>query len=142
MTGPRITAIRLLCPDPAATAAFYAAAFGAIVTSAVQDLFMPAIGAITGGLDFSNYYLPLSSKVQTGLAYTEAKKQGAVLGYGQFLTVSLNFVIVAFVLFMVIRAMNRLQHAEDKKPEAVAEVPADVKLLGEIRDILATRPKV
>jgi len=118
------------------------AAFGAIVTSAVQDLFMPAIGAITGGLDFSNYYLPLSSKVQTGLAYTEAKKQGAVLGYGQFLTVSLNFVIVAFVLFMVIRAMNRLQHAEDKKPEAVAEVPADVKLLGEIRDILATKPKV
>ncbi|MGC5780010.1 large conductance mechanosensitive channel protein MscL [Methylobacterium sp. NFXW15] len=118
------------------------AAFGAIVTSAVQDLFMPAIGAITGGLDFSNYYLPLSSKVQTGLAYSEAKKQGAVLGYGQFLTVSLNFVIVAFVLFMVIRAMNKLQHAEEKKPEAVAEVPADVKLLGEIRDILASKPKV
>ncbi len=80
--------------------------------------------------------------MQTGLAYTEAKKQGAVLGYGQFLTVSLNFVIVAFVLFMVIRAMNKLQHAEDKKPDAVAEVPADVKLLGEIRDILATKPKV
>lgn len=118
------------------------AAFGAIVTSAVQDLFMPAIGAITGGLDFSNYYLPLSSKVQTGLAYSEAKKQGAVLGYGQFLTVSLNFIIVAFVLFMVIRAMNKLQHAEEKKPEAVAEVPADVKLLGEIRDILASKPKV
>lgn len=118
------------------------AAFGAIVTSAVQDLFMPAIGAITGGLDFSNYYLPLSSKVQTGLAYGEAKKQGAVLGYGQFLTVSLNFIIVAFVLFMVIRAMNKLQHAEEKKPEAVAEVPADVKLLGEIRDILASKPKV
>ena len=118
------------------------AAFGAIVTSAVQDLFMPAIGAITGGLDFSNYYLPLSAKVQTGLAYAEAKKQGAVLGYGQFITVSLNFLIVAFVLFLVIRAMNRLQHAEDKKPETVAEVPADVKLLGEIRDILATKPRV
>ncbi len=118
------------------------AAFGAIVTSAVQDLFMPAIGAITGGLDFSNYYLPLSSKVQTGMAYAEAKKQGAVLGYGQFLTVSLNFLIVAFVLFLVIRAMNRIQHAEEKKPETVAEVPADVRLLGEIRDILATRPKV
>lgn len=118
------------------------AAFGAIVTSAVQDLFMPAIGAITGGLDFSNYYLPLSSKVQTGLSYAEAKKQGAVLGYGQFITVSLNFLIVAFVLFLVIRAMNRLQHAEQAKPEKVAEVPADVKLLGEIRDILATKPKV
>lgn len=118
------------------------AAFGAIVTSAVQDLFMPVIGAVTGGLDFSNYYLPLSAKVQTGLAYAEAKKQGAVLGYGQFLTVSLNFIIVAFVLFLVIRAMNRLQRAEEKKPEPVAEVPADVKLLGEIRDILATKPRV
>jgi large conductance mechanosensitive channel len=118
------------------------AAFGAIVTSAVQDLFMPVIGAVTGGLDFSNYYFPLSSKVQAGLAYGEAKKQGAVLGYGQFLTVSLNFIIVAFVLFLVIRAMNRLQRAEEKKPEAVAEVPADVKLLGEIRDILAAKPKV
>lgn len=118
------------------------AAFGAIVTSAVQDLFMPVIGAITGGLDFSNYYLPLSSKVQTGLAYAEAKKQGAVLGYGQFLTVALNFVIVAFVLFLVIRAMNQLQRAEEKKPEPVAELPADVRILGEIRDILATRPRV
>ena len=114
------------------------AAFGAIVTSAVQDLFMPVIGAITGGLDFSNYYLPLSSKVQSGMAYAEAKKQGAVLGYGQFITVALNFMIVAFVLFMVIRAMNKLQKAEEKKPET----PADVKLLGEIRDILAARPKL
>lgn len=118
------------------------AAFGAIVTSAVQDVFMPVIGAITGGLDFSNYYLPLSSKVQAGLAYAEAKKQGAVLGYGQFVTVALNFVIVAFVLFLVIRAMNRLQSAEEKKPEPAAELPADVKLLGEIRDILAAKPKV
>lgn len=114
------------------------AAFGAIVTSAVQDLFMPVIGAITGGLDFSNYYLPLSSKVQSGMAYAEAKKQGAVLGYGQFITVALNFMIVAFVLFMVIRAMNKLQKAEETKPET----PADVKLLGEIRDILAAKPKV
>ncbi|GJD59014.1 large conductance mechanosensitive channel protein MscL [Methylobacterium dankookense] len=114
------------------------AAFGAIVTSAVQDLFMPVIGAVTGGLDFSNYYLPLSAKVQSGMAYAEAKKQGAVLGYGQFITVALNFMIVAFVLFMVIRAMNKLQKAEEKKPET----PADVKLLGEIRDILAARPKL
>ncbi|GEP02978.1 large conductance mechanosensitive channel protein MscL [Methylobacterium oxalidis] len=118
------------------------AAFGAIVTSAVQDLFMPIIGAITGGLDFSNYYVPLSSKVQGGLAYAEAKKQGAVLGYGQFITVALNFMIVAFVLFMVIRAMNKLQTREEQKPEAVAEVPADVRILGEIRDLLATRPRV
>ncbi|AIQ89002.1 MULTISPECIES: large conductance mechanosensitive channel protein MscL [Methylobacterium] len=115
------------------------AAFGAIVTSAVQDIFMPVIGAITGGLDFSNYYIPLSSKVQAGLPYADAKKQGAVIGYGQFLTLTLNFLIVAFVLFLVIRAMNRLQTAEAKKPDAM---PADVKLLSEIRDLLAEKPRV
>lgn len=115
------------------------AAFGAIVTSAVQDIFMPVIGAITGGLDFSNYYIPLSSKVQAGLPYADAKKQGAVIGYGQFLTLTLNFLIVAFVLFLVIRAMNRLQTAEAKKPDAM---PADVKLLSEIRDLLAKKPRV
>ena len=115
------------------------AAFGAIVTSAVQDIFMPVIGAITGGLDFSNYYIPLSSKVQAGLPYADAKKQGAVIGYGQFLTLTLNFLIVAFVLFLVIRAMNRLQTAEAKKHDAM---PADVKLLSEIRDLLAEKPRV
>jgi len=77
--------------------------------------------------------------VQAGLPYVDAKKQGAVIGYGQFLTLTLNFAIVAFVLFLVIRAMNRLQLAETKKPD---EVPADVKLLSEIRDILATKPRV
>ncbi|KMO33008.1 large-conductance mechanosensitive channel [Methylobacterium tarhaniae] len=111
------------------------AAFGAIVTSLVQDVIMPAVGAITGGLDFSNYYLPLSAKVQSGMAYAEAKKQGAVIGYGQFITVALNFLIVAFVLFLVIRAMNRLQRRE----EVAKEDPADVKLLTEIRDLLAAR---
>ncbi|MDB5647561.1 large conductance mechanosensitive channel protein MscL [Methylobacterium sp.] len=118
------------------------AAFGAIVTSAVQDVFMPMIGAITGGLDFSNYYLALSSSVQKGAAYADAKKQGAVIGYGQFITVAINFMIVAFVLFLVIRAMNRLVSKEETKPEAVAEIPADVKLLAEIRDILATKDTV
>jgi large conductance mechanosensitive channel len=111
------------------------AAFGAIVTSLVQDVIMPTVGAITGGLDFSNYYLPLSSKVQTGLSYAEAKKQGAVIGYGQFVTVALNFLIVAFVLFLVIRGMNQLVRRE----EVAKEDPADVKLLAEIRDLLAAR---
>src|SRR3954451_3596489 len=77
-------------------------AFGAMVASLVADIIMPIIGAITGGLDFSNYYLALSSKVQQGLPYAEAKKQGAVIGYGQFLTLLVNFVIVAAVLFLVI----------------------------------------
>jgi large conductance mechanosensitive channel len=111
-------------------------AFGAIVNSLVGDIIMPIIGAVTGGLDFSNYYLPLSSKVQTGLSYAAAKEAGAVLGYGQFITVALNFIIVAFVLFLVIRAMNRLMRKEEAKADIPkpAELPADVKLLTEIRD--------
>lgn len=113
-------------------------AFGAIVASLVADIIMPIIGAVTGGLDFSNYYLSLSSSVQQGAAYADAKKQGAVLGYGQFLTIALNFLMVAAVLFLVIKAMNRLKRQEEEAPKA-AEVPADVKLLTEIRDLLATR---
>src|SRR5438552_6962487 len=74
------------------------AAFGSIVASLVNDIITPIVGAIAGGLDFSNYYLPLSPKVQPGLAYADAKKQGAVVGYGQFITVTINFVIVAFAL--------------------------------------------
>lgn len=112
------------------------AAFGAIVASLVADVIMPIIGAITGGLDFSNYYLALSSKVQAGLSYADAKKQGAVLGYGQFITVALNFLIVALVLFIVIRSMNKLKRKEDAKVDVprAPEIPADVKLLAEIRD--------
>jgi large conductance mechanosensitive channel len=112
------------------------AAFGGIVTSLVSDIIMPIIGAITGGLDFSNYYTALSSKVQPGLSYADAKKQGAVLGWGQFLTITLNFIIVAWVLFLVIKAMIRLKHEEPKLAEAPAEPPADIKLLTEIRDLL------
>src|SRR5438128_5660777 len=99
------------------------AAFGAIVASLVADIIMPIIGAVTGGLDFSNYYLPLSSKVQAGLAYADAKKAGAVLGYGQFLTIALNFIIVAFVLFLVIRGINMMT-VRNKKEEAAAPPPA------------------
>ena len=115
------------------------AAFGSIVSSLVSDIITPIVGAITGGLDFSNYYLPLSSKVQSGLAYVDAKKQGAVLGYGQFITVTINFLIVAFVLFLAIRAINRLraEHEDAAAGPRPPEVPADVKLLTEIRDLLA-----
>src|ERR1700720_1835726 len=77
-------------------------AFGAIVASLVADVIMPIIGAVTGGLDFSNYFIPLSKNV-TATTYLDAKKQGAVLGYGQFLTVAINFMIVAFVLFLAIK---------------------------------------
>jgi len=108
------------------------AAFGGIVQSVVGDLFMPIVGAITGGLDFSNYFLPLSSKV-TAASLVEAKKQGAVLAWGSFLTVVLNFLIVAWVLFLVVRFVNRL------KPEEVKAAPTATKqevLLTEIRDLL------
>src|SRR5436305_13199888 len=78
------------------------AAFGAIVTSAVGDIIMPIIGAATGGLDFSNYFIPLSKSV-TAPALADAKKQGAVLAWGNFLTLTLNFLIIAFVMFVAIR---------------------------------------
>lgn len=115
------------------------AAFGSIVTSVVNDIVMPAIGAVTGGLDFSNYYLALSSKVQTGLSYADAKKQGAVLGWGQFLTVALNFLIVAWVLFLAIKGINRLRREEPPAPAPEPEMPVDVKLLTEIRDLLRSK---
>jgi large conductance mechanosensitive channel len=110
------------------------AAFGAIVSSLVGDIIMPVIGAVTGGLDFSNYYLALSSKVQAGLSYADAKKQGAVLGWGQFLTVALNFLIIAFVLFLAIKGINKLKKEE---PAPAPPGPStEVKLLTEIRDLL------
>jgi large conductance mechanosensitive channel len=111
-------------------------AFGAIIASIVADIIMPIIGAITGGLDFSNYFIPLSKNV-TATAYLDAKKQGAVLGYGQFLTVAINFIIIAFVLFLAIKMINKLKKQEEAKP---APIPADIQLLTEIRDLLARRP--
>jgi large conductance mechanosensitive channel len=110
------------------------AAFGAIVTSLVNDIIMPVLGAVTGGLDFSNYYVALSAKVQSGLSYADAKKQGAVLGWGQFLTVAVSFLIIAWVLFMAIRGINKLKK---EGPAAPAPGPSpEVKLLTEIRDLL------
>jgi len=110
------------------------AAFGAIVSSLVGDVIMPLIGAVTGGLDFSNYFTPLSSSVTAG-NLADAKKQGAVLAWGNFLTLTLNFVIVAFVLFMVVRAMNRLKRKDEAAP-APAKPSREEELLTEIRDLL------
>jgi large conductance mechanosensitive channel len=113
------------------------AAFGGIVQSMVADLLMPVVGAVTGGLDFSNYFLPLSAKV-TADTLAEARKQGAVLAWGNFLTLVINFVIVAFVLFVVIRLMNRLVRAEAAKPPAPTR---QEELLTEIRDLLKSPAK-
>ena len=111
------------------------AAFGAIVTSMVADIIMPIVGAITCGLDFSNYFTGLSKSV-TATNLADAKKQGAVLAWGNFLTLTLNFVIVAFVLFMVIRVMNKVKRKEEAKPAEPAKPSAEVALLSEIRDLL------
>jgi large conductance mechanosensitive channel len=110
------------------------AAFGGIVASLVGDIIMPIIGAITGGLDFSNYFTPLSKAV-TANNLADAKKQGAVLAWGNFLTLTLNFIIVAFVLFMVIRLMNRLKRRDETAPPPQKPTRQE-ELLTQIRDLL------
>ena len=111
------------------------AAFGQIVASLVGDIFMPIMGAITGGLDFSNYYTGLSSKVTAG-TLDEAKKQGAVLAWGNFITIIINFAIIAFVLFIVVNLIQKLRTQEEAKPAAP---PRQEVLLTEIRDLLAKK---
>ncbi len=115
-------------------------AFGLIVSSLVDDIIMPIVGAIFGGFDFSNYFLPLSSSV-TASSLAAAREQGAVFAYGNFITVVLNFLILAWIIFLMVRVVNRIRLAEEKKPveEAPAPPPADVLLLAEIRDLLKAR---
>ena len=114
------------------------AAFGAIVTSLVGDIIMPVVGAVTpGGFDFTNQFIPLSSKV-TADSLVEAKKQGAVLAWGNFLTIVINFLIIAWVLFMVVRLMNQLMRAEQAKPAGPTK---QEELLMEIRDVLKAQSK-
>lgn len=117
-----------------AIAVIIGAAFGAIVNSMVGDVIMPIIGAITGGLDFSNYFTALSSNVNaTNLA--DARKQGAVLAWGNFLTLTLNFLIVAWVLFIVVRMMSKLKKQQAAEPAPPALTKQE-ELLTEIRDLL------
>ena len=118
-----------------AVAVIIGAAFGAIVTSLVGDIIMPLVGSITGGLDFSNYFTGLSKAV-TASNLADAKKQGAVLAWGSFLTLTINFLIVAFVLFLVIRAMNTLKRKDAPAPAAPPKPSREEELLTEIRDLL------
>ncbi|MBJ6124529.1 large conductance mechanosensitive channel protein MscL [Microvirga splendida] len=116
------------------------AAFSKIVDSLVGDIFMPVVGAVTGGLDFSNYFTALSGDV-TAASLEEAKNQGAVLAWGSFITAAINFIIIAWILFLLVKGMNRLRRTEDAKTgtaDKPPEVPADVKLLTEIRDLMKT----
>jgi large conductance mechanosensitive channel len=114
------------------------AAFGKVVASVVEDVVMPPIGKILGNLDFSNLYLPLSDKVTAGLGLADAKKLGPVLAYGNFITVVINFLIIGFCIFLIVKALNKIKRNEEAKPAKVAAMPADVVLLTEIRDLLSS----
>jgi len=115
-------------------------AFGLIVNSLVGDIIMPIVGAIFGGFDFSNYFLPLSSSV-TATSLEEARKQGAVFAYGNFLTVVINFLILAWIIFIMVKAVNTMRKKMEREKPAAPPAPpaADVVLLTEIRDLLAKR---
>ena len=111
------------------------AAFGKIVDSLVQDVIMPLVSSVFGGLDFSNYYVPLKGQGTT-LALAEAKKAGAVLAYGNFITIFLNFLILAFIIFMMVRVINAARKTEAAAPAPAAPPAEDIVLLREIRDSL------
>ena len=120
-----------------AVAVIIGAAFGKIVTSLTEDIIMPVIGKIFGGLDFSSYFFVLGevpANLQGSTDYAALKKAGVpLLGYGEFVTQAVNFLIIAFIIFLLVRAVNRVV---PKAPEAAAEEAADVVLLREIRDEL------
>lgn len=107
-------------------------AFGKIVDSLVGDIIMPVVGKLLGGLDFSNYFIALSGQTATNLV--DAKKAGAVLAYGNFITVAINFVILAFIIFVMVKQINRLK--KETPPPPPAAPPEDIALLREIRDAL------
>ena len=113
------------------------AAFSKIVDSLVQDVIMPVVGKVIGGLDFGNYYLPLNHQ-DSGLTLAEAKKLGAVLAYGNFFTILLNFIILAFIIFQMVRLVNiaKSKAMKEAPPPVAPATPEDVILLRQIRDAL------
>jgi large conductance mechanosensitive channel len=121
-----------------AIAVVVGAAFTKIVDSLVSDIIMPIIGAITGGIDFSNYFLPLSKAV-TATTLVEARRQGAVLAFGSFLTIVVNFLIIAWALFLVVKAINQLKQSKAETPAPPPPPSREVVLLQEIRDALVKR---
>jgi large conductance mechanosensitive channel len=115
------------------------AAFGKIIASLVDDVIMPVIGWILGGLDFTNYFIGLTQASSQAATYDAARKAGATLGYGTFITVTVNFVIIAWVLFLVIRGMNRVIKQEEAAPAPPPPPSKQEVLLTEIRDLLKAR---
>ncbi len=113
-------------------------AFGKIVESLVQDVIMPVVGRLLGGLDFTAYYLPLNNQGTT-LPLAEAKKVGAVLAYGNFITIVINFAILAFIIFQMVRLINKARNVAPPPPSVAPKEPDEVVLLREIRDALNQR---
>jgi large conductance mechanosensitive channel len=109
-------------------------AFGAVVNSLVTDIFTPVIGLFTGGADFANLYVQLTGGPQPTLE--QAREAGATIAYGNFITLIINFLIVAWILFFVVKGMNRLKRKEEAEAAPPPAPPAEVKLLEEIRDLL------
>jgi large conductance mechanosensitive channel len=115
-------------------------AFALIVKSLTDDIIMPVVGAVFGGFDFSNYFIPLAAGVDAD-TLAAAREQGAVLAYGNFLTVLINFLILAWIIFLMVKGVNRLRRRvikEQQETTAAAAPPADVQLLTEIRDLLSS----
>jgi large conductance mechanosensitive channel len=109
-------------------------AFGGLVNSMVADIIMPIVSLATGGIDFSQLFIQLRGAPAATL--DAAREAGSTLAYGNFITLLINFIIIAFVLFLIIKALNSMKKAEAAAPAAPAPIPADVALLGEIRDLL------
>jgi large conductance mechanosensitive channel len=115
------------------------AAFGKIINSLVDDIIMPVIGRLAGNLNFNDYFIGLTSAASQAPTYDAAKKAGATLGYGAFLTVTVNFLILAWVLFLAIKAINRMVQEEQAAPPPPAPPTKQEQLLEEIRDLLKAR---
>lgn len=114
-------------------------AFGKIVDSLVNDIIMPVISRIFGGLDFTNYFVGLTEASSQAATYDAAKKAGATLGYGNFITVTVNFLIIAWVLFLIIKGINRISREDAAAPKTPPPPTREEMLLGEIRDLLKAR---
>jgi large conductance mechanosensitive channel len=114
------------------------AAFGGLVTSLVQDIFTPILAVITGGTDFTNLYWQLKGDPQTTLA--AAREAGATIAYGNFITLLINFILVAFILFMIVKSINRFRRKAETKPAPPPGPTKEEVLLAEIRDAIKSRP--
>ena len=115
------------------------AAFGKIISSLVDDIIMPLVGSLVGGVDFTNKYIALSDKITAGLSLEKAKELGAVFAYGQFIQNVIDFIIIAFCIFLIIKGMNKMSKKKKEEPAAAPEPSAEEKLLAEIRDLLKNK---